>query len=413
MRAEILSIGTELLLGTISDTNAQYLAQRLAGLGIDCFFISQVGDNQARLVETLRMAWERSQLVITTGGLGPTQDDLTRESIAEMLGEELTVVPAQEARLRRFFALRGMDMPERNLKQAMTISSAAALHNPIGTAPGWWVERMQGDGPHIIVSMPGVPFEMKRMWEHEVEPRLRARSGDILVSRTLKVLGLGESRVEELVADLMDGANPTLAPYAKSDGVHLRITAKAADETDAGRMIDGLERMVRDRLGDAIYGADSDTPESVTLKLLSEAGTSFAVLEVGGGAIGSIGALLGTSPASLGTFGVASLQAISGQFGMSMPGTLEEASWSLRTYIGADLVIAAQAEVTPRGDDPNSVRATVDLLLLSDYTGSAQALSLQQSWRTSTTEVRRLIGLAALNMLRLSLLDARMVKSQL
>ncbi len=410
MQAEILSIGTELLLGTIADTNAQYLAQRLAGLGIDCFFISQVGDNQARLVETLRRAWDRSQLVVTTGGLGPTQDDLTRESIAEMLGESLVVVPEQEARLRRFFALRGADMPERNLKQAMIISSATLLDNPVGTAPGWWVERMHKGSPQVIVSMPGVPFEMKRMWENEVEPRLRASNGNVLVSRTLKVLGLGESRVEEMVFDLMDGVNPTLAPYAKQDGVHLRITAKAADEAEARHKIEGLERTVRDRLGDAIYGMDADTPESVTSRLLGEAGTSFAVLEVGTGAIGSIGALLGTLPESLGVFGIASLKAMSGIMSMSAPNNLEEATESLRVYTGAQLVIAAQAEVKPRGEDPTSVVARVDLILSGDFNREGRPLSSQQTWRTSTTEVRRLIGLAALNMLRLSLLEGKMVK---
>ncbi len=162
MRAEILSIGTELLLGNITDTNATFLAQQLGGLGIDLYFVSTVGDNQQRIVETLRRAWERADLIITTGGLGPTEDDLTRESIAELLGETMQVVPELETELRAFFTGRGVAMPERNIKQATLIPSAKTLRNPVGTAPGWWTER---DG-HIIVSMPGVPHEMMRMWTH-------------------------------------------------------------------------------------------------------------------------------------------------------------------------------------------------------------------------------------------------------
>jgi len=411
MRAEILSVGTELLLGTITDTNAQYLAQRLTGLGIDCFYISQVGDNQARLVDTLRRAWNRSDLVVTTGGLGPTQDDLTREAIAELLSENLTVVPEQEERLRRFFTLRGQKMPEGNLKQASVIASATTLDNPIGTAPGWWVERRQDDRQRIIVSMPGVPFEMRRMWEREVEPRLLARSNSVLVSRILKVLGLGESHVEEMVADLMNGANPTLAPYAKQDGVHLRITAKASGEAEARRMIDRLESIVRDRLGNAVYGADDDTPESVTARLLAEAGMTLAVLEVGLGAVGSIGVHLGSLPGSLGVFGVASFQAISGITGDDTPQTLEEAADALKALTDADVVIAARAEVIPRGDDTTSVTARLELLLLGNIDHTRVLRESQQSWCTSSTEVRRLVGLAAHNMVRLYLMEGNMVKS--
>ncbi|HEX9413341.1 MAG TPA: competence/damage-inducible protein A, partial [Ktedonobacterales bacterium] len=153
MRAEILSVGTELLLGQITDTNATYLAQELAALGIDLFFVSQVGDNLDRLSETLRRARDRSDLVIMTGGLGPTEDDLSREAIAAVLDERPRVDPPLEAELRGFFASRGITMPERNVKQAWVIPSVTVLRNPVGTAPGWWAER---DGK-VVVAMPGVP----------------------------------------------------------------------------------------------------------------------------------------------------------------------------------------------------------------------------------------------------------------
>ncbi|MEO5952843.1 MAG: competence/damage-inducible protein A, partial [Chloroflexia bacterium] len=182
MKAEIVSIGTELLLGTINDTNAQYLAQHLAGLGIDCYYVSQVGDNLGRITEVLQRAWDRSDLTITTGGLGPTADDLTRESIAAMLGETPQVVPELEESLRSFFARRGVKMPEQNIKQATILPSVTIIPNPIGTAPGWWVRRDTPNGKRAIVSMPGVPYEMKRMWEREVEPELAKVTGAIIVS---------------------------------------------------------------------------------------------------------------------------------------------------------------------------------------------------------------------------------------
>src|SRR4051794_10413977 len=263
MRAEIVSIGTELLLGTITDTNASFLAQRLAAIGIDCYYVSQVGDNLGRLVDTLERASGRSDLVVATGGLGPTQDDLTREAIASLLGETMTVVPALERDLRDFFERRGVQMPERNLKQATLIPSAEILPNPVGTAPGWWVSSEHEGQSSVIVAMPGVPYEMKRMWEREVEPRLRSQGSGVIVSRTLKTMGLGESAVEAKVQDLMGGSNPTLAPYAKQDGVHLRVTAKAATPEEAERLISGLEAEVRSRLGAAIYGADDETPVGV------------------------------------------------------------------------------------------------------------------------------------------------------
>src|ERR1700730_17417736 len=153
MRAEILSCGTELLLGQITDTNATYLAQSLSALGIDLYFVSQVGDNQGRIVDTLRRAWERSELIIMTGGLGPTEDDLTRESISALLGETMALDAVLEKQLRERYAHAAFIMPQSNLKQATLIPSAQSIINPVGSAPGWWVEKDQ----HILVAMPGVP----------------------------------------------------------------------------------------------------------------------------------------------------------------------------------------------------------------------------------------------------------------
>ncbi len=275
MRAEILSVGTELLLGQITDTNATYLAQQLAALGIDLFFVSQVGDNLDRLSETLRRARDRSDLVVMTGGLGPTEDDLSREAISTVLGEEPRVDPTLEAELRGFFAGRGIEMPERNVKQAWVIPSVTPLRNPVGTAPGWWAER---DGK-VIVAMPGVPHEMNRMWENEVVPRLRPRTGAIIYTRTLRVAGLGESTVEERLDAFLHSDNPTVATYAKRDAVDVRLTAKAPTLEQAREYVEALEARVREVLGAHVFGVDADTPQSVVLRMLVERQLTLATME--------------------------------------------------------------------------------------------------------------------------------------
>jgi len=276
VKAEIISVGTELLLGEILDTNAQHIASRLPALGIDLYFMSKVGDNLGRLTETVNHAWQRSDLIIMTGGLGPTEDDLTREAIAAALDEKLFIDPASEQALRSFFASRGLTFPERNIKQAMLIPSAQPLANPRGTAPGWWVER---DG-HIIVAMPGVPPEMELMWEAEVTPRLTERStGAVLITRTLKTAALSEVHVDEMVSDLLKSTNPTIGVYAKTDGIHLRIAAKAGSAEEARRLIEPVEAEMRRILGTAVWGTDDDTLEGVIGRMLLERGLTLATME--------------------------------------------------------------------------------------------------------------------------------------
>ena len=276
VKAEIVSVGTELLLGEITDTNASFLSSQLPLLGIDLYWVSQVGDNQARLVEILKRAWQRSDLILVTGGLGPTEDDLTREAIAEMLSEQPRIEPALKREIEELFTRRGRDMSPSNIKQATLIPSAEAIHNMRGTAPGWWVER---DG-HILVAMPGPPDELHSMWHNEVSTRMRQRySGAIILSKTIKTFGLGEAAVGELVSPLLQSANPTLAIYAKADGIHLRITAKAQRQEQAERMIARYEASVQAILGEYIWGTDNETLESVIGNLLMEKGLSLAVME--------------------------------------------------------------------------------------------------------------------------------------
>ena len=276
MKAEISSIGTELLLGEIVDTNASYIASRLPALGIDLYYMHQVGDNLDRLLEVYHRALERSDLILSTGGLGPTEDDLTREVVARALGEEMSIDPQLERELRQFFGQRALNMPENNLKQAMLIPSARSIPNPVGTAPGWWAEK---DGS-IIVAMPGPPRELHQMWENQVAPELRKRSdGGILVSRTFKITGISEGGVDEMCGDLKKSANPTVGVYAKPDGIHVRIAAKARDEQKAAALLDPVEARIRETFANNLWGTDDETMQAHVGKLLTDRGLTLATME--------------------------------------------------------------------------------------------------------------------------------------
>ena len=274
MRAEILSVGSEILLGDIVDTNTQYLAQRLSALGIDLFFSTTVGDNRGRLVECLQRAIGRSDIVLTTGGLGPTDDDVTRESIADLFGETPEVDEVTADLLRGFFNRRGIEMTDNNLKQASLIPSARAIPNARGTAPGWWAEK---DG-HIIIAMPGPPGEMHYMWEHEIEPALPLDAA-VIRSRTIKLFAISESKVDELISDLTPSQNPTVAVYAKQDGIHVRITAKSPNSDEAAMAIAPVEDEVRRLMGEHVWGTDDDTQEGVVVNALRTHGATVGVYE--------------------------------------------------------------------------------------------------------------------------------------
>jgi len=279
MKAELISVGTELLLGEIVDTNASWIASRLPRIGLDIYHKSVVGDNLKRVVEAIERALSRSDVVIMTGGLGPTEDDLTREAIAEALGEEMFVDPDMERALRAFFAARGVDFAESNVKQAKLIPSASALANPRGTAPGWFVEKNRAEGERYIIAMPGVPAEMYRMWENEVAPRLREMTGEVLITRVLKTAAVSEAKIDEMLSPLLKSTNPSVGIYAKIDGVHARIGAKAATEEEARALIAPVEEKARRILGPAVWGADDETLEAAGGRMLRERGQTVATME--------------------------------------------------------------------------------------------------------------------------------------
>lgn len=279
MIAEIVSVGTELLLGQITDTDAVFLAQTLSRLGINIYHRSTVGDNPERLKETLKLAFSRADLVITIGGLGPTQDDLTKEAVADVLGDTFVEDEAHAAWLRERSTGRGWgNLPESFWKQALVPKNGRGIPNPTGTALGALFEI----GGKLAICLPGPPNELIPMTEQSVEPYLRQKtSGErtVLVSRTLRIAGMGESMVEKRARDLMASNNPTVAPYAKTGEVHLRITARAASPEDAEALIGPREAAIRERLGDVVYGVDAETLESVVVRLLQEAGQTVALAE--------------------------------------------------------------------------------------------------------------------------------------
>ncbi len=291
MRCEVVAIGTELLLGQITDTNSSWIGEQLALVGIDSFYQTKVGDNLARIIVTLRLALERSEAVICCGGLGPTQDDITREAIAAVMGVRLARDPVLAERIRAIFAARGRVMPENNLRQADVPEGAGPIKEMPGTAPGL----ICPVGAKVIYAVPGVPHEMRDMMLGTILPDLQRRAGvqAVIRSRVLRTWGQSESGLAELLAERIEALDrtpsATLAFQASGiEGIKVRITAKAADVATAEAILKEEEATVRAILGDCIFGIDSQTMESVVLDLLRARGLTLAVAEsVTGGLVGA------------------------------------------------------------------------------------------------------------------------------
>ena len=279
--AEILTIGTEILLGEIVDTNAPYIARALRDLGVDLYRKTSVGDNPQRIAQAIRQALERADLLITTGGLGPTVDDPTREAVALAVGVETEFHPELweqiQARFRRFHR----QPTENNRRQAYIPRGAIAVENPVGTAPSFIVEILG----KAIIALPGVPREMEHLMQHAVIPYLRQRFDlhGIIKTRVLHTAGAGESQIDDLIGDLETLSNPTVGLAAHSGQVDVRITVKAASEAEADGSLRALEEIIRQRLGSWIYGADTDTLEAAALRALQVKGWRLVVVEAGMG----------------------------------------------------------------------------------------------------------------------------------
>lgn len=266
MTVELISVGTEILLGNIVNTNAAYLSEKCASLGLSCYYQSVVGDNEQRLYDCIKTAVKRSDFVILSGGLGPTQDDLTKETAAKVFGKTLVMHEHSKQRIQEYFAKLGRKITDNNWKQALVPEGAIVIDNENGTAPGIIIEDLN---THVIL-LPGPPNEMIPMFENSVVPYIRQFMPGVIYSRTVKLCGIGESKAETMVRDLMEQqTNPTLAPYAKTGEVHFRVTARADEEEEAKRLIKPMVKELKRRFGDAVYSTKEDvTLEKAVVELL-------------------------------------------------------------------------------------------------------------------------------------------------
>ncbi len=409
MRAVVVSIGSELTEGFLTDTNATFLAQEMSALGIELVGVSQVGDNLERIVRVLRRGWEDADLIVTTGGIGPTDDDLTRESIAALLEETVDVDPDLLDTVSRFFRSRSIPMPEQNTKQAWLIPSAEALDNPMGTAPGWFVRR----GDQFIVSMPGVPREMKRMWAEQAVPRLASRLGDrVYVSKTLKTIGIGESSAERAIADIIHRGYPVVATYAKDDGVHIRIVAGSPDRAEAEAAVRHTEVEVRTVLDSYVYGEEPTTLGSAILAPLVQTGDTLTISEAGAG--GRITSVIAEEPAAVVHFGGGIVRAFSHAASVAGVDVNEpDAPLALarheapqvRSMLKSDYGFAIAVRLTP-GERLDLTKGDIALCL----SGRNGLTEREHTVTAIPSEVRRRASMWAAEFLRTSLLEEIVVR---
>jgi nicotinamide-nucleotide amidase len=374
VRAEVVAVGTELLLGQISNTNAQWISERLARIGVDVLDHHVVGDNLERVVEALRAAGERADVVLVTGGLGPTQDDLTRDAIAELLDVGMTRDAEIESMLRqRFRGFSPDPMPESNLRQADVPVGARTILPKRGTAPGL-VAHLPDEA--VLYAMPGVPLEMREMMEETVLPELADRAGGAIVSRVVRLTGMGESRVAELLGDLYDrSSNPTVAYLAAVGEVKVRLTAKASTGQEAGRVLAPLVDEVRSRLGDVVFSTEDEPLEAVVLRLLRAKELTLACAESLTG--GHVGARLTGPPGASSSFvgsAVVYAERAKAQVLHVSPETLDgpgvvseqcarEMAAGARRLFGADVALAFTGAAGPEphgGKPPGTVWLALD-----------------------------------------------------
>lgn len=276
MIVEIVSVGTEILLGQITNTNTQYLSEQLASLGLFVYYHTTVGDNPFRLTQTLRLALSRADIVITTGGLGPTDDDITKEIAAQLVDRQLLCHQESLDAMKAYFASRGWNMTANNIRQVMFPEDAVILRNGQGTAPGCIIE----SGEKAMILLPGPPHEMKAMFDNAVVPYLRKKSDSFLYTRVVRIIGMGESRVAYELEDLFSNqTNPTIAPYAKSGEVTLRVTARCKDAKEGEALVLPVVEAIQSRLGNVVYATDDEPLPAVCAKLLIDRQKTLAIAE--------------------------------------------------------------------------------------------------------------------------------------
>lgn len=372
-KAELIAVGTEILLGNIANTDAQMLSENLAVLGIDVLYHTVVGDNPARLAEALNIARSRADIIITTGGLGPTYDDLTKQTICDVFNRKNVFHEDIAARLRERFASMGRTMTENNLQQAYLPENCTVFYNGSGTAPGCGFCEQ---GVHVLM-LPGPPHECKGMWLSGAEPYLRGLSGDTLVSHTLRIYGKGESEIEAMLHDrIVSMTNPSVAPYAKTDECMLRVTAKAESAEKAEQMTrNAIETVVLPTVGEWVYGIDKDSLEQVCFELLSEKHLTLAAAEsCTGGLIaermtnipGASNVFMGdvvsyTNTVKANVLGVP--QELLDEFGAVSEPVARAMAEGVRMATGSDLGVSVTGVAGPASDDRGNPIGTVYIAL--------------------------------------------------
>lgn len=405
MNAEIINVGTEILLGNIINTNSAYLSRKLAELGINLYKHTVVGDNMERLTNSLKDALNTVDIIITTGGLGPTQDDITKEAVAKCLEKELIIDNESLKHIEHFFKSRNKKMNEYNKKQAYFPEGSTIIKNTVGTAPGCIVE----DKEKTIILLPGPPHEMIEMFEKNVFNYLNKKSHQVIHSRFLRLFGIGESEVVKVIEDIIEEQdNPTIAPYADGYQVSLRITARSKDKSDAITLIDNTESKIQKRLGQYIYGKDNDTLESVVLNALIENNKtiSFAESCTGGmitskivGVPGASKVLLGSVIAYSNEIKIRELNTPKKtlrKYGAVSEKTAKEMAKDIRNSFNSDIGVSTTGIAGPTGGTPEKPVGTVYIGLSHDERTEAFLFHL----KGSRNRIRKLTTFHALNILK-------------
>ena len=404
--AELIAVGTELLLGNIANTDAQMISQGLSQLGINVYYHTVVGDNPQRVRQAVDIARGRADILITTGGLGPTCDDLTKVAVAQAFGKELVYHEPSAQRIRERFAQRGTPVTENNFQQAMVPEGCTVLDNDWGTAPG---VAFQAGGTHVLM-LPGPPRECAMMFRHRALPYLQQLSDGVIASRTVKTFGIGESAAEALLRDLMNALhNPTLAPYAKPTGTELRITAHAPTREEALRLIAPVEEQVKAILGDKVIGVDVDSLEEVCFALLKDRGLTVGTAESCTG--GLLAKLLTDLPGSSAVFrgGVVSYtngvkagllgvpQDLLDRYGAVSPQVAEAMARGAKAALGCDIALSTTGVAGPDADDRGN---PIGLVYLGLAWGDQCQVTEFRAGPVERERVRRQAAQTALDLLR-------------
>ena len=404
--AELIAIGTELLLGNIANTDTQMISQGLSELGINVYYHTVVGDNPDRVRQAVEIARRRADIIITTGGLGPTCDDLTKVALAEAFGKPLVYHEPSAQRIRDRFAAMERPVTENNFQQAMVPEGCTVLDNDWGTAPG---VAFEADGTHVIL-LPGPPRECEMMFRHRAVPYLKTLSDGVIASRTVKTFGIGESAAEALLRDLMNALhNPTLAPYAKPTGTELRITAHAATEEEAYALIAPVEEQVKEILGEHVIGVNVNSIQEVCLNLLKEKALTLGTAEsCTGGLIAKLitdlpgasavlkgGIVSYTNEVKAGVLGVP--EDMLEKYGAVSPQVAESMARGAKKVLGCDIALSATGVAGPDPDDRGN---PVGLVYLGLAYGEDCIVREYHAGKGDRDRVRRMSAGTALDMVR-------------